>query len=253
MFTLISFWSCWHLTIQADPHEDVLNETDTYREFAPPAHLRDSIACLWTRRGDGGTVRILPDACSDIVWRSGLPTVVAGPDTGPSFSVTRPGSLIVGVRFLPGAGGPALGLPLDQLRDQRVELSELGLDREQFLGEDLELAEALGGVGALAAQLVAAGPPDRAVQAATVRLLDPRQRVDRLAAEIGLSERQLRRRFRASVGYGPKTLQRILRLRRFLRSDRQSLGRAALDAGYADQAHLARDCRRLTGLAPSGL
>lgn len=157
------------------------------------------------------------------------------------------------MRFLPGAGGPALGLPLDELRDQRIDLSELGLDGEETLGADLELAEALSRVAALAAELVAAGPPDRAVQAATVRLLDPHQRVDRLAAEIGLSERQLRRRFRASVGYGPKTLQRVLRLRRFLRSDRRSLGRAALDAGYADQAHLARDCRQLTGLAPGGL
>ncbi len=230
-----------------------MNETDTYREFAPPAHLRSSIACLWTRRGDGGTVRILPDACSDIIWRSGEPALVAGPDTGPSFSVTRPGSLIVGVRFLPGAGGPALGLPLDQLCDERIQLSDLGLDGKQTLGGDLELGDALSRVAALAADLVAAGPPDRAVQAATARLLDPRQRVDRLAAEIGLSERQLRRRVRASVGYGPKTLQRVLRLRRFLQSDRQNLGRAALDAGYADQAHLTRDCRRLTGLAPGAL
>jgi AraC-like DNA-binding protein len=45
----------------------------------------------------------------------------------------------------------------------------------------------------------------------------------------------------------------VLRLRRFMRGDRESIGRAAYDAGYADQAHLARECRRLTGLAPSGL
>jgi AraC-like DNA-binding protein len=239
--------------MQADANEGVLNETDTYREFAPPTQLRNSIACLWTRRGDGATVRILPDACSDIVWRSEAPALVAGPDTGPAFATTRPGSLIVGVRFLPGAGGPALGLPLDELRDQRIRLSALGLDGEQRLGPDLDLADAIRRVSSLAAELVAARPPDRAVQAATVRLLDPRQRVDRLAAEIGLSERQLRRRFRASVGYGPKTLQRVLRLRRFLSSDSESLGRAAYDAGYADQAHLARDCRQLTGLPPGRL
>ena len=136
---------------------------------------------------------------------------------------------------------------------ERIRLSDLGLDGKETLGGDLELGEALSRVAALAADLVAAGPPDRAVQAATTRLLDPRQRVDRLAAEIGLSERQFRRRVRASVGYGPKTLQRVLRLRRFLQSDRQNLGRAALDAGYADQAHLTRDCRRLTGLAPGAL
>ena len=29
------------------------------------------------------------------------------------------------------------------------------------------------------------------------------------------------------------------------------LARAAADAGYADQAHLSRECRRLAGLSPS--
>lgn len=32
-----------------------------------------------------------------------------------------------------------------------------------------------------------------------------------------------------------------------------SLTRLAADAGYADQAHLARECRRLTGRTPSAL
>ena len=104
-----------------------------------------------------------------------------------------------------------------------------------------------------AARLVDAGPPDRAVQAAVARLCDPTQRVAALAADLGFSERQLRRRFLSSVGYGPKTLQRILRLRRFIAGERHDLARAALDAGYADQAHLARECLRLTGLSPSRL
>jgi AraC-like DNA-binding protein len=239
--------------IQAPGVARVLNETDDYREFAPPAHLRHSIACFWTRRATGGSARIVPDACSDIVWREGLGTLVAGPDTGPSFAHTPAGRLIVGVRFLPGAGGAALGIPLDELRDQRVPLGDLGLDPRERLSGDIEPQEAVAAVGAIAAHLATAGSPDRAMQAAALRLLDPRQRVDRLAADLGLSERQLRRRCGAAVGYGPKTLQRVLRLRRFLHGDRDNLGRAALDAGYADQAHLTRECRRLTGLSPSGL
>lgn len=54
-----------------------------------------------------------------------------------------------------------------------------------------------------------------------------------LAADLGFSERQLRRRFLASAGYGPKTLQRLLRPRRVLAEER-GLARAALDAGYTD-------------------
>ena len=70
-----------------------------------------------------------------------------------------------------------------------------------------------------------------------------------------MSERQLRRRFADAVGYGPKTLARVLRFQRFLalagRGD--DLAGLAFEAGYADQAHLTRECRRLSGRTPAEL
>ncbi len=232
-----------------------MNETDSrlYRELRAPPELRNALACLWVRRGGSGLVRVLPDGCADIVWRRGEGAVVAGPDTGPWYSRTEPGELIFGVRFLPGAGGPALGVPLSELRDRRIPMSELGLDRDEHLHGEADPRAVPRLLEATATRLVADGTPDRAVQAAVMRLLDPTQLIGTLAADLGFSERQLRRRFLASVGYGPKTLQRVLRLRRFLSDERHDLARAALDAGYADQAHLARECRRLTGLSPSRL
>ena len=76
-----------------------------------------------------------------------------------------------------------------------------------------------------------------------------------LARELALSERQLRRRFEAAVGYGPKRLARVLRLTRALAAAYagEELGRVAADAGYADQAHFTNDCRSLAGVAPSAL
>jgi transcriptional regulator GlxA family with amidase domain len=73
-----------------------------------------------------------------------------------------------------------------------------------------------------------------------------------------VSERQLRRRFADAVGYAPKTLQRVLRFQRFLVLARAAgasadLARLAFAAGYADQAHLTRECRRLAGLPPAAL
>ena len=104
----------------------------------------------------------------------------------------------------------------------------------------------LGWLVGMTAALVNDRPPDRAVQAAVVRLLDPSLRIEQLAGELGISERQLRRRFRAAVGYGPKTLQRVLRLRRVLAraaaSDADTdLAAAAFERGYADQPHLGRE------------
>ena len=94
------------------------------------------------------------------------------------------------------------------------------------------------------------------------RLLhDPRARAEDIADDVGLSPRQLRRRCHAVVGYGPKTLQRVLRFRRFV-SRLDALPRCpadldladlAVQAGYADQAHLTRECGRLAGLTPAAL
>src|SRR5690606_41603463 len=69
------------------------------------------------------------------------------------------------------------------------------------------------------------------------------------ADRVGLSERQLRRRSLAAFGYGPKTLQRVLRFQRALRLARAGvpLADAALAAGYSDQAHFAHEVRDLAG------
>jgi transcriptional regulator GlxA family with amidase domain len=75
-----------------------------------------------------------------------------------------------------------------------------------------------------------------------------------LAGEVALSERTLRRRFDAAFGYGPKTLDRILRFQRFLKLLRGarpgSTAGLAMEAGYADQAHLGRESRRLAVTTP---
>jgi len=59
------------------------------------------------------------------------------------------------------------------------------------------------------------------------------------------------------VGYGPKIFQRVIRLQRLIELSaseaRAERGLAALAhaAGYADQAHMSREVRELTGTAPS--
>src|SRR4051794_26901208 len=117
-------------------------------------------------------------------------------------------------------------------------------------------------VAALVAAVVGQLPPadelDPLVRAAALRAAAPRAAVERVAEDVGLGERQLRRRFDDAVGYGPKTLQRVLRFQRFLALAGETAGapdlaQLAFAAGYADQAHLTRECRRLSGLTPSAL
>jgi AraC-like DNA-binding protein len=232
-----------------------------YAEWAPPAALRDVVACLWASvvpDGADRTALVLPDACSDLVWEQGVGSYVAGPDTGPVRTVTRAGTVIVGVRFRPSAGGTALGLPLSEVRDQRVALGDLLPAAATRLPASLSPAEAAARAVDVAGLLIADADPDHAVTRAATLLRDPAARTEDIAEEVGLSERQLRRRVHAAAGYGPKTLQRVLRFQRFVRlldaaPQPPDLAAAAAQVGYADQAHLTRECSALSGLTPAAL
>jgi transcriptional regulator GlxA family with amidase domain len=93
------------------------------------------------------------------------------------------------------------------------------------------------------------------VAAAGLLATEPGQTVASLADWLGWDTRRLHREFVAGCGYGPKTLQRILRVQRALRlahaaATAPRLADVAAVAGYADQAHMTRDFRALTGFTP---
>lgn len=94
------------------------------------------------------------------------------------------------------------------------------------------------------------GEPDRLVSAAARALAGPRARVAGVASDLGVSERQLHRRVLAAVGYGPKMLARVARLRRLVALADEPLVSRAFAAGYASQAHMSDEVRRLTGTTP---
>jgi AraC-like DNA-binding protein len=232
-----------------------------YTEWPAPAALWDAVACLWAQVNDLSAERaglVLPDGCTDLVWEQGRGAYVAGPDTGPVATTMAAGTIVLGVRFRPSAGGPALGIPLSELRDRRVGLADVRPAAARRLSAALDPGVSASRLLDVTAALVAGGTPDPAVTWAARLLRDPAARAEDVAAEVGLSLRQLRRRCQAAVGYGPKTLQRVLRFRRFVsrvdaRPDVLDLAAIAAEAGYADQAHLTRECGKLAGLTPAAL
>jgi AraC-like DNA-binding protein len=229
----------------------------SYREWAPPAALRGSVVCLWhrTQTETSAPALVLPDGCVDLIWESGRGAFVAGPDTGPMPGTIGAEKTLLGVRLRPAAGGPVLRLPLDELCNQRVDLSHLRPGAARRLGGGLPPAEALRRLLAVTGELAEERPPDPALLAAVRLLHDPQARVHELGARLDIGERQLRRRFTAAVGYGPKTLHRVLRFRRFLTllESPGGLGELAVRAGYVDQAHLSRETAQLAGLPPAAL
>jgi AraC-like DNA-binding protein len=239
----------------------------TYRECRPPAALAGVVECLWRRdrwrppKSDPG---VLPDGRVDVIWVADGKVVVAGPQTRPLGRPLPPELVIVGVRFPLGIGPPLLGVPAHELADMHVSLEAIDARPAALLLRDLlpieDPAEAHTRIArAVARRVDSYRPPDPVVRRAAALLEEPGARVERVADELAVSERQLQRRFREFVGYGPKTLQRILRFQRLLgalelsRAQTGGLGRIAATIGYSDQAHLTREARDLSGHSPVSL
>jgi AraC-like DNA-binding protein len=226
-------------------------------------HLVSSslVCCTWEQRIEAGhEQRIVPDACVDLIW-SGHRLSIAGPDTRPRLASLAPGTRTVGVRLRPGVAGMVLGLPATELCDEAPDAhAVLGRDSTEALLAELHAGGDPHAILGRAVELRAARTPDPLVHAAITALDRPNARVARVADELGLSARQLQRRVADAVGYGPKVLVRILRFRRLqaLAARRARHGEnppvtlveLALDAGYADQAHMTAEVTRLAGLSP---
>nr|WP_082857586.1 helix-turn-helix domain-containing protein [Amycolatopsis regifaucium] len=219
-----------------------------YRETTAPGALSAVVRCLWEDTGQAPK-RIVPDGCVDLV-ECGDEVFVAGPDTTAWTWETPPGVRARGVRFTPGRAGGVLGLGADELRDQRVSLADLwGKEGESLADRVLSGAASLTDVVAERR----AGRADREVSALIARLDSGVPRVSAALARFPTGERQLRRRFTFAVGYGPATYLRVSRFQRAiaLASSVPDLASLAFSAGYADQAHLSRDCREFAGVKAS--
>lgn len=244
----------------------------SYAELAPPGALGPVAACVWTQRvgervdpvtGDYEQP-VLPDGCVDLVAGDGWATV-AGPATTAVTARLAPGSVTVGVRFRTGAASAVLGVAASELRDRDVPADDLWGSAATELVERCAATSAetrLALLGRFVGARLAAARHDvdeLAVHVADLVARRPRLPVTELAERVGLSERQLRRRIADAVGYPPQTLASIARFQHFLAAARatdpaaRDLATLAVTSGYADQAHLTRECTRRGGLPPARL
>jgi AraC-like DNA-binding protein len=225
---------------------DVCNPGGMYRET--PSRVPGAVLWQQTVPESGLTHRVLPDGCMDLIAIDDV-LVVAGPDTVAYVEESTPGARYAALRFPPGTGPSILGVPALELRDQRVPLADLWPRAS---------------VRRLSDRIASAPDPAKALDEAVAGLS---RRTDPLIVEVAarlrggatvaatagavhLGERQLHRRCLAAFGYGPKTLVRILRMNRALALARGGtpFASAAALSGYADQAHLSREVRALTGV-----
>jgi AraC-like DNA-binding protein len=209
-------------------------------------------AVIWTRTASTrDEIRILPDGSMDLIWSSSGELFVAGPDVQAQLYGDRPGRVLTGIRFAPGVAPAFLGVRASELVNLRVPLSALWRPAEaRAVADRLSGNPAPGrAMETYVFDRLSRDGRESAFIGEIVRLLGAGRSVADVAGIIGLSGRQLRRRSIEMFGYGPKMLARILRFRRALALARSGmpLSDVAAHAGFADQAHLARDVRALAG------
>lgn len=248
-----------------------------YRVAPAGAGLDDLLECLWFLDGDGGEMpsqRVLPDGCPELIFHLGdvwsrrgddgvfrpqPRAFLAGLLTRPLHLEPARRASVVGVRFrLAGLHG-FVSTPLHRLADRDTPIEDLwGADGEALADEIARRPDDDARAEAARAFLVARRtPPDPDAVRAVGLLLEERGRLRTraLAERLGTSERRLERLFRARLGATPKTISRIVRLQEVLRlrAGAPGLDGASLAAlaGFADQSHLVREFRGLTGATPS--
>lgn len=237
-----------------------------YEELAPAAGARRLAQSYWRfSLGDEATEPaphvIVPDGMTSLsvgVAPVGTsPLLIAGPTRRAHETVVHPGIVYVGVRLQPECTARLLGTPAADLRG-RLQPCRPPMQAPMGLLDALVGFARTGATEELDQLLARLGEtvtPDEAVGRVAASLVESggRGRVRDLAAEVGLSERQLRRRFFEASGTTPKEFAGVRRLREaciLAVADRRSWAEAAAATDYADQSHLSRDVRETFAQTP---
>ncbi len=240
-------------------------------ERRPVPALAGLVSSAWTQRiaSDAAPYahRSIPTGGVELRCRLGSVPQLVGPLTRARIEPLAPGSTVVGLRFPPGVAAAVLGVPASELVDLVVDADMLWGPEAATAGARMAEAASPGRAGAILRGLVAgrladAERPDPVVAEAVRRLMPwCAEDVAGVRSSLAVSERSLRRQCRAAIGVGPKALQRILRFQGLLARAQYAVSRGrpaagdglallAAASGYADQAHLTRECVRLTGVTP---
>jgi AraC-like DNA-binding protein len=149
--------------------------------------------------------------------------------------------------------------PLSELAGELVSLEDVGLDVAP-IAEAPDWSTRFDRLEAwLLARLAVARADVRAVGWAVRRIEATRGAVDMalLAKELGYSSKHVVTLFRRQVGVPPKRFARIVRFEALLRHLRRGGGEGWAELahrfGYADQAHLGREVREMSGYTPTSV
>ena len=178
-----------------------------YVESAPPSDLAEVVQATWTVEGlPGDSIRVTPDACTDLIFPAGGLLLFNGPMTVAEV-VTLHTELTTGVRFRPGTRVLVAGvLRLREMRDSDLVVGD-GRGWASASGDHL-----LGFVRELQGRHAT---ERNAVVDAVLAAIDASVGTGCVLGDIygalGVRERQVERLFDLFVGLTPRQTLRVLR------------------------------------------
>lgn len=252
-------------------------------EGAPRPELRGRIGryCdYWEKIGSFAARRELATTDVVMIYARGEPLEITGADgrvvtvrAGEAFvggvsdatSLSRGRGAQAGIHvFMPLASMAAVtGAPAAEIANRVAQLRDLiGEDADDLGGALCEATDAETRFDLLdrffARRFADAREPDRPVAWAMQHLASAvGPLTSRLAAEIGWSRKHFIRHFRDATGVSPDRYRRIARFERFAAAiaaaPEDDLAGLAVECGFVDQAHLARDVRAFADMTPGEL
>jgi AraC-like DNA-binding protein len=245
-----------------------------YQEISPSPRLRDVVSTFWLLEHDGTVCdpqRVVPDGHAELILNWGTPynylkgndwsrqphCFLAGQLDRPLLLKSDGPAKMLGIGLHPAGAASLIGHPMHELSGRFTPLEELSSALARACDRALDSPDPLAVVeDALLSEYGSSPRRDLLIEEAIRLIAATKGNADlsAVARTVGLSLRQLERRFNVTVGLPPKRFSRIQRFSnvfRRLRDDSRDWAEIAAACGYYDQAHLIRDCKAFAGQTPA--
>lgn len=235
-----------------DPVKDGVEKTVqsvSYLEAPPPSVLNELVHCFWELKseqelGADFTLHALPDACVNVLFdqlNTGIAGVTALHTTHVELNLGRQFHY-VGIQFFPGVWNGAAEGTVDHYvgepysGDLPLVATNQALTAHDFAGQAAVLNDFVNEL--LDRGAIAPNP----TTAAILREIENIHNVGDMATAAAVSARQLQRKLKATTGFSPHDLLKVLRLQNSFRRDYL--------LSFADQSHYTHSFRDITGFTP---
>jgi AraC-like DNA-binding protein len=219
----------------------------------------------------GESWRVVPDASAHLLFTAwGSAAGGAGGPREPTLRLvgarsqyvdTDPAgrTLMIGLRLRPGVLSSLIGTEARHLTDRTASAEDVFGKAARDLLDRIVAApipeSAAHDLAAFVVGKISARPRRPTDPTVLAAALSRTASVEAAADAMGLTPRAVHRGAITGIGLAPKRLVRIQRLHRalalLLPPRSRPLATAAAEAGYADQAHLSRECSELLGESPA--